>query len=383
MNGNYTVSATTISPLLGPRVETNSPRGWCYTDLGITVTDGKPAVNGRRGHVHRHGHQHRPRGSRGATVTDTFPAELTGVSWTCAAAGSVCLAVGSGNINQPVTCRRGHCDVHGDRDGHRRFRQLLDDQCRGRRRTGGDHRLRLPQQLGRGHRRHRPALPLQVNKNATDSGLGTVTSSPASISCGTGCASATANFVSGTIVVLTAVARPGDTFVGWEGDCTGSASTCSVTMSVARTVTARFKGLTITTTAGTGGTVVCSPASVAQGGSSVCTITPTADYALSTLTDNAANVLGSVSGSTYTLTNVTVDHTVAATFNHRPDITGSPGTNAAAGTPYSYVPSVNDPDGPGPLAGPRRRATPAAGPSTRPRAPTRSPPARPRAAWWA
>ena len=39
-----------------------------------------------------------------ATVTDTPPAALTGVSWTCSAgAGSACAPAGSGPINQGVT----------------------------------------------------------------------------------------------------------------------------------------------------------------------------------------------------------------------------------------------------------------------------------------
>jgi uncharacterized repeat protein (TIGR01451 family) len=39
----------------------------------------------------------------GATVTDSFPAALTGVSWTCAAtAGSTCTAAGAGNIGDTV-----------------------------------------------------------------------------------------------------------------------------------------------------------------------------------------------------------------------------------------------------------------------------------------
>jgi uncharacterized repeat protein (TIGR01451 family) len=45
-----------------------------------------------------------PEGVTGATVTDTFPAALTGMTWTCtASAGSSCgAASGSGNINQTV-----------------------------------------------------------------------------------------------------------------------------------------------------------------------------------------------------------------------------------------------------------------------------------------
>jgi len=50
-----------------------------------------------------------PSNAVAATVTDTFPAILTGVTWTCAAsgAGSACPAAGSGNINAMVNIGAG------------------------------------------------------------------------------------------------------------------------------------------------------------------------------------------------------------------------------------------------------------------------------------
>ena len=45
-----------------------------------------------------------PSDASGATVIDTFPATLTGVTWTCTGTGGgACSASGSGNINTPVT----------------------------------------------------------------------------------------------------------------------------------------------------------------------------------------------------------------------------------------------------------------------------------------
>jgi uncharacterized repeat protein (TIGR01451 family) len=44
-----------------------------------------------------------PQAVVGATVADTFPASLTGVTWTCAASGgSSCPASGNGDINATV-----------------------------------------------------------------------------------------------------------------------------------------------------------------------------------------------------------------------------------------------------------------------------------------
>jgi hypothetical protein len=68
------------------------------------------------------------------------------------------------------------------------------------------------------------------------SGTGTVTSSPAGISCGTTCS---ATFSSGQSVTLTATPAAGWRFQGWSGACTGT-TTCTVAMSTARNVTATF-----------------------------------------------------------------------------------------------------------------------------------------------
>ena len=79
-----------------------------------------------------------------------------------------------------------------------------------------------------------PSYALTVSKSG--SGGGTVTSSPAGITCGSDCSEA---YASGTSVTLTAAAASGSTFAGWSGACTGSGA-CTVTMSAARSVTAAF-----------------------------------------------------------------------------------------------------------------------------------------------
>ncbi len=68
-------------------------------------------------------------------------------------------------------------------------------------------------------------------------GMGTVTSSPAGISCGTECS---ASFAKDTVVTLTAAPATGSVFAGWTGACTGTLPTCDVTLAAAANVTATF-----------------------------------------------------------------------------------------------------------------------------------------------
>ena len=76
---------------------------------------------------------------------------------------------------------------------------------------------------------------LTVAKNGT--GSGTVTSSPAGISCGSTCS---ASFAGGTSVTLTAAAASGSTFAGWSGCDSQSGATCTVNLSSDKSVTATF-----------------------------------------------------------------------------------------------------------------------------------------------
>lgn len=80
-----------------------------------------------------------------------------------------------------------------------------------------------------------PSYTLSVDKSLGD-GLGTVSSTPAGISCGNDC---TEDYVEATSVSLTAVAGANSVFAGWGGPCSGTAA-CTVAMDMARTVTARF-----------------------------------------------------------------------------------------------------------------------------------------------
>ena len=114
-------------------------------------------------------------------------------------------------------------------------------------------------------------------------GLGSVASTPAGITCGTDC---TESYAHGTSVTLTPTPVTGSTFAGWGGACSGTGG-CVVAMTAAASVTASFtlnQYVLSTALAGTGsGSVASVPAGITCGtdctesyahGTSV-TLTPT------------------------------------------------------------------------------------------------------------
>ncbi|MDE2180605.1 MAG: hypothetical protein KGJ40_07140 [candidate division NC10 bacterium] len=74
------------------------------------------------------------------------------------------------------------------------------------------------------------------------SGPGTVTSAPAGISC-TVPGTCTTNFTSGTAVTLTEAPGSGASFKSWGGACSGTATTCTLTLTANQSVTATFSQL--------------------------------------------------------------------------------------------------------------------------------------------
>lgn len=87
-----------------------------------------------------------------------------------------------------------------------------------------------------------PNIPLTVVRQGADAAAGSVTSTPAGITCTPTAADCTASFPANTVVTLTAAAGPGATFGGWGGSCqaAGAAATCTLTVTSAAAVTATF-----------------------------------------------------------------------------------------------------------------------------------------------
>jgi uncharacterized repeat protein (TIGR02543 family) len=156
---------------------------------------------------------------------------------------------------------------------------------------------------------------LTITKSGT--GTGTVTSSTGGINCGSICS---ANIASGTTVTLTAAAASGSTFAGWSGACTGTAATCTVSMTAARAVTATFglpPGVVLTVTkSGTGsGTVTSTPGGVSCGATCTASYTSGTTVTLSAAAASGSTFAGWSNGCTGTATTCTVSMTAARTVN--------------------------------------------------------------------
>ena len=177
--------------------------------------------------------------------------------------------------------------------------------------------------------------PIQLS--VTVQGAGDVTSTPAGISCGSDC-SETYDVVTG--VTLTATPSGSAVFAGWSGACTGTSTTCTLTMNGPKLVTASFSNkpmLTVTKAGSGGGTVTSSPAGIDCG--SDCS-EPYNQGTTVTLTasPNPSSSFAGWSGGGCTGTGscvVTMDasKSVTATFDAKPVLSVSrTGDGAGAGT---------------------------------------------------
>lgn len=199
---------------------------------------------------------------------------------------------------------------------------------------------------------YQPPVTLTVTKMET--GTGTVTSSPVGINCGATCS---APFNINTSVTLTATPAANSTFTGWTGCNSTSGTSCTVTMNVAKTVTASFTLQTFALTvnkSGTGtGTVTSSPAGVNCGitcsasfnSGTVVTLTasPSADSnfigwaGACTGTGSCVVTMDAAKSVTATFTLQTFSFTVAKTGTGIGTVTSNPaGINCGADCSQSY-----------------------------------------------
>ena len=168
-----------------------------------------------------------------------------------------------------------------------------------------------------------PVSP-RVTVTLSGGGSGTVSSSPAGITCPSDCSEA---YLAGTSVTLSAAPASGSTFTGWSGGCAGT-GTCRVTLSGALSVTARFDtaALGLTFDAPASGATVSGTTQVslaASGGSG---------YSYQVRLDGSPIFAGTSAGFAWdTTTTTNGPHTLSAT------VTDSMGRTASRSIPVTVT----------------------------------------------
>ncbi len=118
----------------------------------------------------------------------------------------------------------------------------------------------------------------------------------------------------GESVTLTAIPKEGWTFVSWSGNSTSTNSSINITMGSNKNITATFaiNTYTITASSGFGGSISPSgTVTVNSGESKTFTIIPDAGYHTTDVKVDEVSV-GAI--SSYTLHNITANHTITASF---------------------------------------------------------------------
>jgi hypothetical protein len=249
VNGNYSIAGINNAALLGARVTTIViANGTRNADAVVTQTANKTSVNWGDSIVYtitlkNNGPNNLNNSSTNQmSFSDIFPPQLSGVSWACVATGTntTCpSASGAGSIS-------GHLKV--GTGGNLKFTVSatiisgsgLGSVSNTATATPGvrpdpdvsNNSSTLTLSIGAPH-------TLTFTKSGSTSS-GSVTSAPAGVTCGTGCSSTSATYVDGSSVVLTATPIQGASFTGWSGACSGTSTTCAVSMTADKSVTATF-----------------------------------------------------------------------------------------------------------------------------------------------
>jgi uncharacterized repeat protein (TIGR01451 family) len=248
--GNYSIHADGISRLLGSHVSTTITN----PDLAVSVSSGLARVGWGQPITYTIVVTNSGSGAApAASLTDTMPAQLTNVSWTCTAtSGGVCAASGTGNISDTTLALPAGATatyvvqasiVSGTGNGstvHSATAEIT---------SGGS-------DANEANNTGTETTPIAMVRTLTltKTPAGAISSSPTGLSCGAGCTSASGSFVDGTPITLTAVAPAMGSLQSWGGACSaaGMASTCLFTISGDQSVTVNFIAppATVATSAG-------------------------------------------------------------------------------------------------------------------------------------
>lgn len=184
------------------------------------------------------------------------------------------------------------------------------------------------------------------------SGEGTVTSSPAGLSCSNGTCSGM--FSSGSSVTLLATPGSGQSFSGWGGSCTGTSS-CVLNLSSSATVSATFssstptasRSLSVSLTGDGKGSVLSSPSGLTCSGGTCTASFPQGTTVTLTPTTQSGNVFqgwnGVCGGTSICTVSLSTSQVITATFSLENSDPAPPKPNLPIGvnfqTPGSQVPT--------------------------------------------
>jgi hypothetical protein len=208
-------------------------------------------------------------------------------------------------------------------------------------------------------------VALTVTKSGT--GSGTVTDGSGLINCGSTCSAEVTRTTTDPVVTLTATPGTQSVFAGWSGGgCTGTATTCQVTLSAATTVTAQFNPTLPTLSVNFHGignqtaSIASSPAGIACSGncSATGTYNPGTKVTLTVTQASGAKIawsngcsgttcaitLGSSGATTVNVTSTNQNVVFKTSQTHSGNFGGLAGANAycnsaaaAAGVPGTFV----------------------------------------------
>jgi hypothetical protein len=198
-----------------------------------------------------------------------------------------------------------------------------------------------------------------LNVAAAGSGFGVVTANSGGLSCQMAGANASgtciAQYDKGATVILTAAPAANSTFAGWSGGCSGTATTCTITLNLTTNVQANFAGIprqvTVTLVGSGGGIVVSVPAGLSctrSGGSTTGTCSASfseGSALLLTATPAAQQFFGSWSGDC-TGTTTTCSTTVGSSLSVQaaflaPRTVTITANGSGTGTVASLPPGIN------------------------------------------
>jgi uncharacterized repeat protein (TIGR01451 family)/uncharacterized repeat protein (TIGR02543 family) len=368
-NGDYDISANTVSPFIGPLVKTTiSPAATTLVDLGISVSNGSvPSylVGGAVTYtvtVTNHG----PVDASGASISQTLSGANGTANWSCAVPGgstASCGATSSGS--GPISTNTANLPV-----GQSLVYTVtgltaaaagtpvvtvvsvatpagMSDSVSANNTDG----LSTPVSAAQ----HR------LTANTIGAGTGRISAIPAAFACPSGgarTACSSDNLGENQEAYLNAIADNGSVFKGWTGGCTTvTGNECYVRMGTQDlNVTAEFATVWIVTPSITGGTLnTPSPQVVEDGQGTSFTLTPTTPGHIPVITTPGgantcpATLSGPTAGAyTYTVSPVTQDCAFHVTFVSQPrlEITKTasvvaPAT-AAVGVPFNYTITVTN-----------------------------------------